>query len=98
MLLRHGRVYPQPTTWTAVASSPQLVSELSTNNMYGPSARPRVTGWQRAPGGATLTFSPGYASAGLLASPRRPIVLLARRDLAGAAQPGVAASVAPGLP
>jgi hypothetical protein len=49
-----------PTSWSAVASSPQLVSELSTNNMYGPSAGPRVTGWQRAPGGAALTFSPGY--------------------------------------
>jgi len=49
-----------PSTWTAVASSPQLVSELSTDNMYGPSAAPRVTGWQRAPGGATLTFTPGY--------------------------------------
>jgi hypothetical protein len=49
-----------PSTWTAVASSPQLVSDLSTNNMYGPSAGPRVTGWQRAPRGATLTFAPGY--------------------------------------
>ena len=49
-----------PSTWTAVASSPELVSELSTNDMYGPSAEPQVTGWQRAPGGATLTFTPGY--------------------------------------
>ena len=49
-----------PGTWTAVASSPQLVSELSTDNMYGPSAGPKVTGWQRAPGGAALTFTPGY--------------------------------------
>ena len=49
-----------PTTWTAVASSPELVSELSTNNMYGQSAGPRVTGWQRATRGATLTFTPGY--------------------------------------
>jgi len=49
-----------PSTWNAVASSPQLASELSTNNMYGPSAGPRVTGWQRAPGGAALTFIPGY--------------------------------------
>jgi hypothetical protein len=48
------------TTWTAVASSPELVSELSTNDMYGPSAGPRVTSWQRAPRGATLTFIPGY--------------------------------------
>ena len=49
-----------PATWTAVASSPQLASELSTNNMYGPSAGPQVTGWQRVPRGATLTFTPGY--------------------------------------
>jgi hypothetical protein len=49
-----------PSTWTAVASSPEMVSELSTDNMYGPSAEPKVTGWQRAPGGATLTFTPGY--------------------------------------
>jgi hypothetical protein len=49
-----------PSTWTAVASSPDMVSELSTGGMYGPSAEPKVTGWQRAPGGATLTFTPGY--------------------------------------
>jgi hypothetical protein len=49
-----------PGTWTAVASSPDRVSELSTNDMYGPSAEPKATRWQRAPGGATLTFSPGY--------------------------------------
>jgi hypothetical protein len=49
-----------PSTWTAVASSPEMVSELSTGDMYGPSAEPKVTGWQRAPGGATLTFIPGY--------------------------------------
>ena len=47
-------------TWTAVASSPELVSELSTSDMYGPSAGPQTLGWQRAPGGATLTFTPGY--------------------------------------
>jgi FtsX-like permease family len=49
-----------PRTWTAVASSPELASELSTNDVYGPSAGPHVTGWQRAPRGATLTFIPGY--------------------------------------
>jgi hypothetical protein len=49
-----------PGTWTAVASSPEMVSELSTANMYGPSAEPKATGWQRATGGATLTFTPGY--------------------------------------
>jgi FtsX-like permease family len=50
-----------PRTWTAVASSPDLASELTTNNIYGPSAHPRVAGgWQRAPGGAALTFLPGY--------------------------------------
>jgi hypothetical protein len=49
-----------PATWTAAASSPQLVSELATNNMYGPSGGPQVAGWRRAPGGATLTFTPGF--------------------------------------
>ena len=49
-----------PSTWTAVASSPEMASELSTDNMYGPSAEPKATGWQPAPGGATLTFTPGY--------------------------------------
>jgi hypothetical protein len=49
-----------PGTWTAAASSPELVSQLSTDNMYGPSGGPRVAGWQRAPGGAALTFTPGY--------------------------------------
>src|SRR6202044_3810087 len=49
-----------PGTWTAVASSPELVSQLSAGTMYGPSAGPQVTGWQRASGGATLTFTPGY--------------------------------------
>ena len=49
-----------PSTWTAVASSPEMVSELSTDNMYGPSAEPKTTGWHRASGGATLTFTPGY--------------------------------------
>ena len=49
-----------PSTWTAVASSPEMVSELSTDNMYGRSAAPKVTGWQRGPGGATLTFTPGF--------------------------------------
>jgi hypothetical protein len=49
-----------PSTWTAVASSPQRVAELSTGNMAGPSAGPQTAGWQRAPGGATLAFTPGY--------------------------------------
>ena len=49
-----------PSTWTAATSSPELVSQLAAGTMYGPSAGPRVTGWQRAPGGATLTFTPGY--------------------------------------
>src|SRR6201999_2288632 len=49
-----------PRTWTAVASSPQLVAELATNNMYGPSASPRAPGWRPAPGGAALTFDPGF--------------------------------------
>lgn len=49
-----------PGTWTAVASSPELSSELSLGNVYGRSAEPKAAGWQRSPGGATLTFTPGY--------------------------------------
>jgi hypothetical protein len=49
-----------PGTWTAVASSPELASELSTNDIYGLSADPKAAGWQRAPGGAALTFIAGY--------------------------------------
>jgi hypothetical protein len=49
-----------PSTWTAVASSPELDSQLNAGEIYGPSGDPQVTGWQRTPGGATLTFTPGY--------------------------------------
>jgi len=49
-----------PATWAAVASSPELSSQLSAGGVAGPSAEPQVTGWQPVAGGATLTFSPGY--------------------------------------
>ena len=49
-----------PSTWTAVASSPELVAQLSTNNIEGPSGNPQTMGWQSAPGGAALTFTPGF--------------------------------------
>jgi hypothetical protein len=49
-----------PSTWTAVASSPELDSQLNGGQIYGPSANPQVNGWQATPGGATLTFTPGY--------------------------------------
>ena len=49
-----------PSTWAAVASSPELSSQLNGGQIYGPSAEPQVTGWQSTPGGATLTFTPGY--------------------------------------
>jgi hypothetical protein len=50
----------RPGAWTAVASSPELASQLSVGGMYGPSAAPRAAGWRQAPGGAALTFAPGY--------------------------------------
>jgi hypothetical protein len=62
-----------PSTWSAVASSPEMVSDLSTDNMYGPSAEPKATGWQRAPGGATLTFTAGYGQ--WSPAPGAPLVL-----------------------
>ena len=49
-----------PSTWIADASSPELSSQLNGGEIYGPSGNPRVTGWTSAPGGATLTFTPGY--------------------------------------
>jgi len=49
-----------PSTWSAVASSPELDSQLNVGQISGPSADPRADGWQPAPGGATLTFTPGY--------------------------------------
>jgi hypothetical protein len=49
-----------PSTWSAVASSPELDSQLNVGQISGASADPHADGWQRAPGGATLTFTPGY--------------------------------------
>ncbi len=49
-----------PTTWTAVASSPELSSQLAGGGIVGPSAQPQAAGWQPGAGGATLTFVPGY--------------------------------------
>jgi hypothetical protein len=68
-----------PSTWSAAASSPELVSELSLGNVDGPSAEPKVAGWQRSSGGATLTFTPGY---GLLSPAPGASPLIAER-LAG---------------
>jgi hypothetical protein len=86
-----------PSTWTAVASSPDMVSELSTGNMYGPSAEPKVTGWQRAPGGATLTFLPGYGqwspapgSAALVTEPVAGQISLSAPGPVPAAVPAIA--------
>ena len=86
-----------PITWTAVASSPQLVSELSTNNVYGRSAEPRVTGWQRTPRGATLTFTPGYGqwsqAPGVSSVPSDPVagqVSLSAPSTVPAAVPAIA--------
>lgn len=48
--------------WSAVASSPELDngSFIFGSAGPGPSADPQVAGWQAAPGGAALTFDPGY--------------------------------------
>ena len=49
-----------PRTWIAVASSPELDSQLNGGSVFGPSGDPQATGWKPAPGGATLTFTAGY--------------------------------------
>jgi hypothetical protein len=49
-----------PSTWIADASSPELDSQLNGGEIFGPSGDPQASGWTSAPGGATLTFTPGY--------------------------------------
>jgi hypothetical protein len=51
------------TEWAAVASSPELDSSggfVIGTAPLAPSADPQVTGWQAAPGGATLSFAAGF--------------------------------------
>ncbi len=50
------------TEWTAVASSPQLHNGgfVIVGSAPIPSADPRAAGWRAAPGGAALTFDPGF--------------------------------------
>jgi ABC-type antimicrobial peptide transport system permease subunit len=49
-----------PGTWLGVASSGELSSQVGAGNGFGQSAEPGATGWHSVPGGAALTFSPGY--------------------------------------
>jgi hypothetical protein len=70
-----------PTTWIADASSPELDSQLNVGDIYGASADPEVTGWQSAPGGATLTFTPGYGR--WSATPGAPASQVITEPLAG---------------
>jgi hypothetical protein len=70
-----------PSTWSAVASSPELGSQLNEGAIYGPSGQPQSTGWTSAPGGATFTFSPGF---GLWsANPEAPKSEVITQPLAG---------------
>jgi hypothetical protein len=48
------------TTFTASASSGALDNQLFAPENPAPSQDPRANGWQAAPGGAALTFDPGY--------------------------------------
>ena len=50
----------RPSTWLGVASSGELSSQVGAGNGFGPSAEPGATGWHPVPGGAALTFNPGY--------------------------------------
>jgi hypothetical protein len=84
-----------PRTWTAIASSPELASQLGTGGVAGPSAQPQSSGWRAAPGGATLTFSPGYgqvaASPGIPNSVLEPVTGQVSLTSAGPAAASVAA-------
>jgi hypothetical protein len=84
-----------PSTWTAVASSPELASQLSTGHVYGPSARPQAAGWQRAPGGAALTFNPGYGQwAATLGSPVLTEPIAGQVSLSAPAVPATVPAIA----
>ena len=49
--------------WTGSATSPELDSLVSGNDLLGPFADPAAASWQRLSDGGTLTFSPGYGQA-----------------------------------
>ena len=48
------------SSWTAAANSGELDSQVSSSPVPLNFADPDTAGWQSAPGGATLTFDPGF--------------------------------------
>ncbi len=48
------------SNWTAAASSGELDSQANSSPVSASFADPDTAGWQSAPGGATLTFEPGF--------------------------------------
>ena len=48
------------SSWTAAANSGELDSQANSSPVPLNFADPDTAGWQSAPGGATLTFDPGY--------------------------------------
>ena len=48
------------SSWTAAASSGELDSQANSSPVPLKFADPDTAGWQSAPGGATLTFDPGF--------------------------------------
>jgi hypothetical protein len=50
----------RPNTWLGAASSGQLSSQVGAGFGYGPTDEPAAAGWHSVPGGAALTFNPGY--------------------------------------
>jgi hypothetical protein len=50
----------QTSTWIGAANSTELSSQVGEGDGYGATAEPAATGWHAVPGGAALTFDPGY--------------------------------------
>jgi len=87
-------------TWLGAASSPELSTQVGAGAAYGPTGFPHATGWKAVPGGATLTFSPGFgqvvanpfAPPPLIPQPVAGQVTLTAADVAPATVPAIATS------
>jgi hypothetical protein len=83
------------SSWTAAASSGELDSQVNVSPVPLKFADPDIAGWQPAPGGATLTFDPGYGvvynvlGTGLVAASVDGQVTLTAAGAAPAAVPAI---------
>jgi hypothetical protein len=89
----------RPGTWLGAANSEELSSQVGAGEGFGQTAEPAATGWHSVPGGAALTFSPGYGQITPNAAAPHPIgervtgqVTLTAAGAAPATVPAIATS------